>query len=752
MHLNRFRSLVFVFSLIVQAAKAQFFSFSPLHNVPVMQDGAPIALPWTGSYNCGQFWPCDMNNDTIEDLLLYDKASGRTLVFLAVADGFGSYSWTYAPDYESLIPEMESWLATADFNCDGRKDLFTQTDLGIKVFRNEAISPNQTGFILEVDGLRSIGFSGIINVQVNPYGAPSFLDVDNDGDLDVLTFDFNGNTVEYHKNLVIENQGQCAGFQLKKDSCVFGLFATQSICGTIKLNTTCYGQRPAPVDPVASQSRIMHLGSQMCALDLDGDGDKDILVGDLGCSILSRLVNGGSPTSAHFISMDTLFPSAGQRVKLSTFPSAYQMDLNFDQKPDLVITPTSFGNEADNNVINTRGATHLYVNNSTTQVPDYQLTEKDFMQNQMIDVGEESTPVFADIDADGDQDLLIGHRGWKIGENLVAGLFLYRNDGTILSPSFQLESTDYLNLSSLTSKRLKPLVHDFNNDGAPDLGWMSSPGEPTNTTTTLKVLLNQAGAGQPWSFPTLSNAVEVPFIFGPYDSPVFTDVDGDQAWDMILGKYNGRAQLWKQTAGWPNLQFQLMESNYGNLKHNSSSVNPNLALSDANRDGKPDLVVGDNSGIVKLYRSFKDQPATQFPADSTWYYNLADASSQYKVWGKFSSPALADLNGDNFPEMAVGTTGGGILLFVNRMGPNAIQPKLASLPWKVWPNPTSVSSLFKWAGPSARQISVYNAQGVRVHTYTKPGPSLPLPDLPAGLYFLHFAGENQTSVLRLEIQ
>ena len=227
-----------------QVSNAQFFSFSSETEVPVFKDGDPQALPWTGAYNSGQFWPCDMNNDGEDDLLLYDKTSGRTLVFLAAPDGFGSHFWKYNPDYEYLLPEIDSWLASADFNCDGRKDLFTQTSAGIKVFRNVVSTPTQAGFVLEVDGLTSIGFSGVINIQVNPYGAPAFIDVDNDGDLDILNFDFTGNTVEYHKNLIVENQSQCAGFQLKKDSCVFGLFATKSICGQVKTNTTCYGQRP----------------------------------------------------------------------------------------------------------------------------------------------------------------------------------------------------------------------------------------------------------------------------------------------------------------------------------------------------------------------------------------------------------------------------------------------------------------------------------------------------------------------------
>jgi hypothetical protein len=734
----------------------QNLSFSPF-SVPFSKNGNLLSNPWSGSYNSGQFWPCDLNNDGEDDLLVFDKTSDRVLTYLASVEN-GNPVWKHNSDYEDLIPQMDSWMASADFNCDGKMDLFTQTSLGIKVFKNISIGPGPVGFTLEMDGVFSQGLSGQVNVQVNNYGAPSFTDVDNDGDLDILNFDFSGNTVEYHKNLSIENTGNCSGFILKKDTCVFGRFATKPVCGQIKLNTTCFGLRPPPgqgTDPIA---RIQHLGSQLCALDLDADGDKDLLVGDLGCPLLNRLTNGGSPNAAIMVSADTLFPNPTHYIKLPFFPSAYHLDLNFDGNKDLMVSPTYFSNVSEGYAINGAEGSHFYRNQSSG-TPDFQWVGKDFFQNQNIDVGEESTPAFADADGDGDLDLWIGNLGLKNG-NLVQGkIAFFRNTGNAHFPSFAWETDDYLNLSSLLRKRVRPIFQDFNGDGALDFGWISAKGTISPTipdSTRLFVLLNQNPVGQPLSFGPISQAIRYPFSFDLYDSPVWIDVDGDNIKDMLLGKYNnGRIHFWKITSSWPNLQFQLVNSNFGNVARYPFANNSNLAIADVDQNGTQDLAVGDFSGNLKWFKSFLQNPGNTFPADSTWYQNTVLSQRLSRQWGRFMVPALADLNGDGFPEMALGNMGGGLCLFVNRLGPNGVS-KTVSLPkWQIYPNPLSENGQLYWLGSWPEKVSLFSTQGKCLRIWEKSEldseKPLEIKGFPKGLYFISFSGENQKHTFSLSI-
>lgn len=744
---------IFIFSLVISfwaiPAMGQFFSFSALNQVEVVKDGENLVHPWTGSYNSGQFFPCDMNNDGLEDMLVYDKTANRVVVYLAQIQGT-EMVWRFAPDYADLIPPVRAWIATADFNCDGRLDLFTQTSLGIRVYRNIASTPNQAGFALEIDGLTSQGFSGIINVQVNPYGSPSIVDVDGDGDLDVLTFDFSGNTVEYHQNQVFQLTGSCAGFNLKKDSCVFGRFATLPACGTIKTNTGCYGQLP-PVYQGPSIERTAHIGSQLAAIDLDGDGDKDLLVGDLGCPLLNRLTNGGTPTNALITSADTLFPSAAQYVKIPVFPSAYSMDVNFDGRNDLLITPTTFSNISENNVVNTRGATHLYLDVSQSQVPQYQFLEKDFLQNQSIDLGEESVPALADVDADGDLDLIVGHRGMKNGELLESSLYFFRNTGNTLHPRFQLESNNYLNISSLIRKRIRPIFTDLNGDGAIDFAWISSPGTASDSTH-LYYLINQNPIGQPVGFLPVSQATKLNFTFAGYDCPVFFDVDGDGKKDMLIGKNNGRIQYWRQTGNWPNLQYELVNNNYGNILRAPFSGNANLAIADVDGDSQADLCVGDQGGAIKWYRNFLLNATNQFAMDSIWHFNVLMDQKTVRYWGPFVSPALGDLNGDGYPELLVGGEGGGVELFVNRLGPNRVRPVSTSSQWNIIPNPAKSQYEIQIVGPIPEKMAIFYSSGKCLGTFSDSelvNRRILLPELPPGFYFLKLVGGTMSETLKL---
>jgi hypothetical protein len=692
---------------------AQTFSFSPMQDVPLEKNGEPLGNPFSGGWNSGQFWPCDMNYDGQNDLLVFDKATGRTLVFLREDDN-GILRWKYARLFEDLLPPIQSWLATADFNRDGKLDIFTRSPLGIRVFRNSSDTPGQAAFVLETDGLLSQGFNGQVNIQVNAYGAPAFTDVDGDGDLDVLNFDFSGNTVEYHRNRIREATGSCAGFQLKKDSCVFGRFSTKPQCGQIRLNTGCAGNRPEPGGGSDSDKNIQHLGSQLSALDLDNDGDKDLLVGDLACPLLNRLINGGTAQQALITQADTLFPSAADYVRIRDFPSAYRLDGDFDGDTDLVVSPTYFSNFSDNYIHNTRQASFLYANAVPSGAPQFQFQTKDFLQGECLDAGEEAIPAFADADADGDLDLFVGHLGNQGPDGLWGSIHFYRNTGTAAAPAFRLETEDYLGISSLGLVRLRPVFSDFNLDGRIDFGWMAARGVNPTDSTLFQFVLNQAAPQQAFSFSPLSSRIKLPMVFSIYDSPLFTDVDGDQLPDLLLGKYNGRLQYWKRTAVWPSLNFTLQNANYGNIARAPFANGPCLSAADVNQDGQEDLLIADNSGLVKVYAGFRNQNPVQFLADSSIFFNAVLGLHLPSYGGSFLSPVLGDLNNDAFPDLTLGYAGGGLIMYANRFGPNSVKTNektISRLP--VWPNPAKAGGDFH-LGSAFSSYTIWNSSGQMV--------------------------------------
>jgi len=63
---------------------------------------------------------------------LFDRAANKLLTFLNQSN-----QYVYAPEYEELFPtEVTQWILLRDFNCDGKKDIFTSDPFGIVVFVN----------------------------------------------------------------------------------------------------------------------------------------------------------------------------------------------------------------------------------------------------------------------------------------------------------------------------------------------------------------------------------------------------------------------------------------------------------------------------------------------------------------------------------------------------------------------------------------------------------------------------------------
>ncbi len=194
------------------------------------------SLAWTGGMNAVQFCELDLNRDGILDLLAFDRQGNRVIPF--VYNG-ASGSGLYQPDtsFISHIPDLHDWVMTADYNCDGRMDIFTYGLGGIRVFRN--ISGNELQFELVTNMLTSWFYSGNIGILVTPVDYPAIADIDGDGDLDLLTFFGLGSFVEYHKNLSMEKYGSCDSLDFRLDDNCWGKFKESEGSNKITLNADC---------------------------------------------------------------------------------------------------------------------------------------------------------------------------------------------------------------------------------------------------------------------------------------------------------------------------------------------------------------------------------------------------------------------------------------------------------------------------------------------------------------------------------
>ena len=194
---------LFVFSFVrLEAQQVYYWD----QQVRVSENGDTLAIPWVGGINSSQVSTIDLDQDGNEDLVIFDRTNEKITTILITPNGY-----QYAPVYESYFPSgLKGWVLLRDFNRDGKKDLFAHTPFGIKVYENITRPGGRLDWELILDPIFTLGSSGQVNLQVNILDLPGIDDLDGDGDLDILVYNFAvGEGIEYHKNLSMENTGSC---------------------------------------------------------------------------------------------------------------------------------------------------------------------------------------------------------------------------------------------------------------------------------------------------------------------------------------------------------------------------------------------------------------------------------------------------------------------------------------------------------------------------------------------------------------
>ncbi|MEO0473957.1 MAG: VCBS repeat-containing protein, partial [Bacteroidota bacterium] len=114
-------------------------------NPPVEQNGNMLDLAFAGGLNQAQYNQMDLDQDGIEDLVIMDRAGNKVICFRNTGSDY-----EYAPNYQEAFPNVQNWMLLADYDCDGKADLFTGNSVAnsIRVFHNVSGS-NTLLFALE---------------------------------------------------------------------------------------------------------------------------------------------------------------------------------------------------------------------------------------------------------------------------------------------------------------------------------------------------------------------------------------------------------------------------------------------------------------------------------------------------------------------------------------------------------------------------------------------------------------------------
>ncbi|GGE99150.1 T9SS type A sorting domain-containing protein [Hymenobacter cavernae] len=754
--LQRLLFLVFFLSLgpnlASQAQSGQPFGWQFQAAAKVVHGADTLRNAWAGGFNSPQFSTIDLNGDNQPDLYVFDRLSQRSVAYLNVAADNGR-AWKLAPEYAALFPaDLQGWALLRDYDCDNRPDLFTAAPGGnIRLFRNVASASGQPTFQLvneQLSFFNTQNNSG--NILTGSANMPDIRDINGDGKLDIITFDWiSSSTVELYLN----NSATCGGLSYRQETPVWGgLYGCTATCTEFLFgNVSC---RPGQVNHTS--------GRNLLAIDLDGDGDQDVLTGRDYCTELVSLTNQGTAQLASMSpsSVNTNFPTGSTPIRITNFPAAYSVDVTFDGRPDLVVAPNLYDNQ---DTVDSRQSVAFYENTSAGTSPSFAFRQSDFLQRDMIEVSEGAAPALGDLDGDGLLDMLVGSTSRANANGRYrSSLYYYRNVGTRTKPIFKLISTDYLGLASRHYVGLKPVLVDLNHDGALDLAFSTA----IQNQNSIFYVLNTAAAGQPAAF----NAGAAVAITGLpnrlYDAPCFTDVDGDGNVDLLLGTNSNTSSFpgyslryYRNTGSQPLGQaFTLINNDFGQIRTADTfqprPVNLHPTVADFDGDGTPDLLTADASGELRLFPNYRAQSGA-FTARTDVVYNPVMAQYQSARLGTGrSSPAAADLNGDNVPELLIGLETGGIVALTARDKVLAAAPAAAAaLPLSVYPNPATATATIEAAEPVRATLLDMMGRTVRVLSTLARQHTLDLGGLAAGVYVVRCETQKGvTAVQRLVVR
>jgi hypothetical protein len=374
-------------------------------------------------------------------------------------------------------------------------------------------------------------------------------------------------------------------------------------------------------------------GANALALgDFEGDGDQDLFWGDFFEPAVLMIENVGSTCSnPSFQSEPVTLPFAAD-TSTSGYNAPAPVDIDRDGDVDFLmgVIGGAF------NPIRTGEENFFFWERTAANA--FALRTKRFLDG--IDHGSDAAPAFADIDGDGDLDMLVGSKiDARTGS--FPSLHIYRNEGSRTSPRYR--AMDSLRLAD--AYNLTPAPADLDADGDIDLivgTWNHD----------LLFVRNDGTAQVPRWVVDPSKAIALPRA--SHGAPALGDLDSDGDLDLVVGHANGAVMFLRNTGSRHAPRFELVSDRMDDVKAGRRAT---PALIDVDGDGLLDLVMGhEDRGPLMVARNAGTRTAPRFVMGGSLPLPLPP----------ISAPAFADVNGDGVTDLVIGTTSGGLRFYAGR--------------------------------------------------------------------------------------
>jgi hypothetical protein len=552
------------------------------------ENGQPYAQPFLGGFDVPR--PQFIDIDADGDLDLFVQERSHDLMFFENTGTRERASFAWRTDkYQQL--DIAEWNRFVDLDRDGAVDLLAEQPFShIRFYRNEG-TPQKAQFTLAADSLRDLQGQAIFADRQN---IPNLTELDCDGRLDLFLGRVEGTLTRYEQGDAHDRFG----------------FVTDRFEGI----------------EIVAQIGSLHGANTMYWADYDGDGDQDLFWGDFFESGVLLIPNVGSCASPNLRVEPQPVMVNGTKLETSGYNVPSLVDIDADGDLDMFVGVLGGAYNP-----NRTASDNFYLLERVGS--EYQLRTTRYLST--LDVGSESVPAFADLDGDGLLDMLVGNK-LDPDHNERARLYYFRNTGRARAPAFALTDT----LDADVSFHYAPVLADLDDDGDADLllgTWNdgvhvyrnSGRAAPSFTRdTTLNVRFERGSNFTPAAADMDGDgdldllvgeaSGELNFVrnTGTRAKPAFTvesenyqqvdagrrshpalyDLDGDGDYDLVLGSENGGVIYYRNdgTRGGPRFvkaELQLA------LPPHASPV-----FVDLNGDGAAELVTGSLSGGLTYWQ------------------------------------------------------------------------------------------------------------------------------------------------------
>ncbi|MEO1451773.1 MAG: T9SS type A sorting domain-containing protein, partial [Bacteroidota bacterium] len=286
-------------------------------------------------------------------------------------------------------------------------------------------------------------------------------------------------------------------------------------------------------------------------------------------------------------------------------------------------------------------------------------------------------------------------------------LQLFRNTGVDTLPRYELITDDVANLyaDQTYNPGLYPTMGDLDGDGDEDI----LIGKPNGELDFYNNISFTPNAVLP-DFDLVSFGYQGIDV-GSHATPQLVDVDRDGLLDLVIGEKDGNLNYYHNDGTANQANFTLVDEEWGGINVSRAFFQPGYSFPSFYWEADTaHVIIGSEQGVMYHFATTSN--------DLTGDFALLDSAGVGYNLGKRTAPSTADIDADGDMDLVIGNYSGGLSLFrqTGKKAENSvsIRPALTDIGLHVYPNPVRNKLVLESATSQRLFVHLSNIQGQKM--------------------------------------